>query len=74
MSILEEAPKVEEVFGQKEVSFENASCEQVTFSYEDEVILKDYSISLPKEKLRYHGKSVQENLHSKIIYALLGFR
>lgn len=58
LSILEEAPKVEEVFGQKEVSFENASCEQVTFSYEDEVILKDYSISLPKGKIiGIHGKS-----------------
>lgn len=58
LSILEEAPKVEEVFGQKEVNFENASCEQVTFSYEDEVILKDYSISLPKGKIiGIHGKS-----------------
>lgn len=58
LSILEEAPKVEEVFGQKEVSFENASCEQVTFSYEDEVILKDYSISLPKGKIiGIYGKS-----------------
>ena len=58
LSILEEAPKVEEVSGKEEVSFENASCEQVTFSYEDEVILKDYSISLPKGKIiGIHGKS-----------------
>lgn len=58
LSILEETPKVEEVSGKEEVSFENASCEQVTFSYEDEVILKDYSISLPKGKIiGIHGKS-----------------
>lgn len=58
LSILEESPKVEEVFGQKEVNFENASCEHVTFSYEDEVILKDYSIALPKGKIiGIHGRS-----------------
>ena len=58
LSILEEAPKVEEVFEKKEVNFENASCEHVTFSYEDEVILRDYSICLPKGKIiGIHGKS-----------------
>lgn len=58
LSILEESPKVEEVFGQKEVNFENASCDHVTFSYEDEVILKDYSIALPKGKIiGIHGRS-----------------
>lgn len=58
LSILEEAPKVEEVFEKKEVNFENASCEHVTFSYEDEVILRDYSICIPKGKIiGIHGKS-----------------
>lgn len=58
LSILEEEPKVEEVFGKKEVSFKEASCEHVTFSYEDQVILKDYSVYFPKGKIiGIHGKS-----------------
>lgn len=58
LSILEETPQVEEVTGRKEVAFGRAQCEHVTFAYEEEVILKDYSIALEKGRITgIHGKS-----------------
>lgn len=51
LSILEEAPQVEEVCGKAQVSFEGASAAHVNFAYEEEQILRDYSISLPKGKI-----------------------
>lgn len=58
LSILEETPAVEEVKGKEEVAFEGARCEHVTFAYEDETILKDYSIELLKGKIiGIHGAS-----------------
>lgn len=58
LSILEEAPLVEEVNGEAETEFGDVSCKHVTFSYEEETILKDYSISLkPGEIVGIHGAS-----------------
>ena len=58
LAILEEKPQVEEVSQGKDTVFENAACEKVTFSYEEETILKDYSIVLEKGKITgIHGKS-----------------
>ena len=58
LALLEEEPQVEEVSGNKKVAFENAACEKVTFSYEDEIILNDYSIAPEKGKITgIHGKS-----------------
>lgn len=58
LSLLEEAPQVEEVEGQKETAFTGAGAEHVDFSYEEEQILKDYSIELPKGKIiGIHGAS-----------------
>ncbi|MGN0485100.1 MAG: amino acid ABC transporter ATP-binding/permease protein [Lachnospiraceae bacterium] len=51
LSLLEEEPQMEEVSGKEPVTFEGAKAEQVTFAYEDETILKDYSIALPKGKV-----------------------
>ncbi len=62
LSILEETPMVEEVPMNAEVSrqmnFSGASAQHVTFAYEDEVILKDYSINLnPGKIIGIHGAS-----------------
>ena len=58
LSILEEVPKVEEVEGAERVSFTDAEADGVDFSYEEEQILKDYSIRIPKGKVvGIHGAS-----------------
>ena len=64
LSILEETPMVEEVPGDvmtekdRVETFRGASVSHVTFSYEDEVILKDYSIRLePGKVIGIHGAS-----------------
>lgn len=73
LSILEEKPQVEEIrsAGKKEEAenkqsegfsmqtvFSGAEASHVTFSYEDEVILDDYSINIPSGKIvGLHGAS-----------------
>lgn len=58
LSILEEEPQVEEVEGAEKVSFTDAEADSVDFSYEEEQILKDYSIKIPKGKVvGIHGAS-----------------
>ena len=58
LSILEETPQVEEVSGMEEVSFTDAEADNVDFSYEEEQILKDYTIRIPKGKIvGIHGAS-----------------
>ncbi len=58
LSVLEETPKVEEVTGAKPASFSGAGADQVWFSYEEEEILKDYSIQIPQGKVvGIHGAS-----------------
>lgn len=58
LSLLEENPQVEEVQGEEEIAFQGASVEKVDFSYEEETILKDYSVEIPKGKIiGIHGAS-----------------
>lgn len=61
LSILEEKPLVEEIPVQEDASdfiFTGAQAEHVTFAYEKEVILKDYSLEMPKGKIiGIHGAS-----------------
>lgn len=58
LSLLEETPQVEEVEGKEDVLFTGAAAEHVDFSYEEEQILKDYSIEVPKGKIiGIHGAS-----------------
>lgn len=58
LSILEEEPKVEEVAGTESVSFTNAEADNVDFAYDEEQILKDYSIKIPGGKvIGIHGAS-----------------
>ena len=61
LSILEEKPQVEEVEGEwtpEEKHFSGADAEHVTFAYDNEVILDDYSLDIPAGKiLGIHGAS-----------------
>lgn len=60
LSLLEEKPLVEEVEGDKETndSFKGATLNHVTFSYDDETILDDYSLKLePGTITGIHGVS-----------------
>lgn len=58
LSLLEEEPQIKEVEGSDNLEFEGASVEHVDFAYEEEQILKDYSISLKKGTIvGLHGAS-----------------
>lgn len=60
LSLLEEKPLVEEIEGDMESSnvFKGALMDHVTFSYEDETILDDYSLKLESGKITgIHGVS-----------------
>lgn len=50
-SLLEEEPMVEESEGEADISFEGASVEDVTFAYDEEVILKDCNINMKQGKV-----------------------
>lgn len=58
LSILEESPQVEEVTGEEDLSFTGAGADHVDFAYEEEQILKDYSIRIPEGQIvGIHGAS-----------------
>lgn len=58
LSVLEEAPEVWNVSGKPETGFSGAAADHVTFSYEEETVLNDVSIDIPKKKIiGIHGKS-----------------
>lgn len=50
LDILEETPMTEEITGKQEITFENVVAENVTFSYEEELILDQVSLVIPKGK------------------------
>ena len=51
LDILEESPVVEEVTGKTEVEFYGAAAENVTFSYGEETILDDFSVTIPENMI-----------------------
>lgn len=51
LDILEETPVVEDIQGQKEIQFNDASVNNVSFSYDKELILDNISLTIPKEKI-----------------------
>ena len=58
LSVLEEIPQVKETEGKADVVFAGAEVKGADFSYEEEQILKNYSISFPKGKVvGIHGVS-----------------
>jgi len=51
LDILEEEPVVNEVTGNKEIEFLNAEAKDVTFSYDDEIILSNLLLKIPKNSI-----------------------
>jgi ATP-binding cassette subfamily C protein len=48
LDILDESPVVEEISGKKNIHFNGAKAENITFSYGNENILSDVSVEIPK--------------------------
>ena len=58
LALLEEKPQIEEISGKEATEFAGAVAEHVDFAYEEEQILKNYSIVFPKGKVvGIHGAS-----------------
>lgn len=58
LNILEEKPQVLEVYDQNKTYFSDLKIEDITFSYNDEIILNNFNLSLENgEKLAIFGKS-----------------
>lgn len=58
LSILEERPVVDEIEEGKQIKFEDVVLNDVTFSYDHQNILEDFSMSFPKGKtIGIHGPS-----------------
>lgn len=58
LSIMEEEPVVDETEGEEAGAFGDISCGNLDFAYDDEQILKDYSIEIPEgSRIGIHGKS-----------------
>ncbi len=51
LDILDESPITEEVTGKEEVSFSGAAARSVTFAYDNETILDDFSVELPEHNI-----------------------
>ena len=51
LDILDESPAVEEITGRESVTFSGAKAENVTFSYENEKILDNFSVTLPENRI-----------------------
>ena len=51
LDILDESPVVEEISGKTEIGFHGASAKNVTFAYDEETILDDFSVEIPKNKI-----------------------
>lgn len=51
LDILDESPLVEDVSGETEILFDGAETDNVTFAYDGEDILKDFSVELPKNSV-----------------------
>lgn len=58
LSLLEEVPQVKEVSGKEKTEFENAKMNHVGFHYDQEEILRNFSLEIPKGKIiGLHGVS-----------------
>lgn len=51
LKLLEEKETINEVFGKEDIEFNGIKCNNVTFKYKEEEILKDYSFSLEEKKI-----------------------
>ncbi len=58
LDLLEESPEITQVTGKETVGFNRAACEEVSFGYGAENVLKDISVSFEHNKIiGIHGKS-----------------
>ncbi len=58
LNLLDEKPETEEVVGGRKLGFDGVAAEDVTFAYDDEVILQNYSLDIePGEVIGIHGAS-----------------
>ena len=48
LDVLEESPVVEEVTGKQSIEFAGAAAENVSFAYDDQAILTDLTVNIPK--------------------------
>ena len=51
LDIIEETPETEEITGKQDISFSGADCENVTFSYGGDTVLRDFSMRFPENKI-----------------------
>lgn len=51
LSLLDEAPAVAENTDGKEVKFDGMECKNVGFSYDDEVILENFNMTIPRNRI-----------------------
>ncbi|MGN0288188.1 MAG: thiol reductant ABC exporter subunit CydC [Lachnospiraceae bacterium] len=51
LDILEETPVVEEIQEKQEVTFTDAKAENITFTYGEEIILKEVSLNIPRSSI-----------------------
>lgn len=51
LAMMDETPETEDISGQPEISFSGASCENITFHYGGEIVLRDFSVSFPQNKI-----------------------
>ena len=51
MDLLDEEPATEEIAGQPETDFDGAKAEHITFGYGEDIILSDFSVEIPKNRI-----------------------
>lgn len=51
LNIIDEAPETEDISGKERITFNNAECRNVTFSYKKETVLSDLSIKFPQNSI-----------------------
>jgi len=51
LDIIEETPETEEITGKPEISFTGADCQNVTFSYGGDTVLKNFSMQFPENQI-----------------------
>ena len=51
LSVIDEQPETTDVTGKSEIGFDGAACENVTFAYGSEPILRNFSAAFPKNRI-----------------------
>ena len=51
LDILDEHPVVEDVSGNTNLQFQSAAAENVSFAYDSEIVLNDFSVEIPQNKI-----------------------